>query len=311
MPPFLVDPLLLAALALFAAAALLVAGLGHRLSAERRIRHRLGSVRVAGRWAEARPSGRGAEAVCRALRFSEADLAETGRLVSRAGLGGGVRTAAWFLLARAGFAVAVASVAGLGYWGGWLRGLPLLLLLAGGLFGFLVPRLLLGWLGAARSRRIHKELPVFIDTLVLMLRSGASLDQALRTLAQQDEAAFPEIGRATRSLVEDLENGLGHDEAMERWADRLGGDAVHELAQMFILHLQAGSEIARRLKQFAELFVEQRLLDARERGGRRITQLTVTAMLFFVPPLILTIAGPGVDALIKGIGAIAQGTAQW
>lgn len=302
---------LASALALLLGAGLAALILRGRLAAERQIGRRFGLIGPFGRTARPRSERHFGLRLCRALRFPENDLARTARLVARAGLSGGAELAAWILLGRSAAAAGLMALAALGYAGGWLLGAPLLLVVGLGFAVFVVPQMLLALLAGGRTRRIRGELPIFLDTLVLMLRSGASLDQGLRALAASDDAAFPELNRATRLLVDDLENGLEHEEAFRRWADRLGTETSQELAQMFILHLQLGTEVGRRLKHFADMFVEQRLLDARERSGQRVTQLTALAMVFFLPPLLLVIAGPGVDGLIKGVASVAGGTSGW
>lgn len=170
---------------------------------------------------------------------------------------------------------------------------------------FLLAKRALHVLAARRQRRVRGELPFLLDLVRLMLESGSSLDQCLRMLARPvAAAAVPQTSAAFRALVDDLQNGAPYEQALGRWADRLGVAAARDLAAIFRQSLLHGSDITERLAAQAQDAAEQRLATAREAVGRKAAQLSGAMMLFFMPALFILLGGPaaaGLSEALKGL----------
>jgi tight adherence protein C len=162
---------------------------------------------------------------------------------------------------------------------------------------FLLARLTLHMSSARRARRIRAELPFTLDIIVMMVESGASLDQCFRSFALSEGRAAPLIQLATRALVEDIQRGMPYDLALPRWADRLGVDGARELATVLRQSLNQGTELAPTLREFAREFSERRIFIARESIGRKTTQMTVAMLVLLMPALMIVLAGPAVSTL--------------
>jgi tight adherence protein C len=160
------------------------------------------------------------------------------------------------------------------------------------------------WRAKERRRRVGAEMPVVLDLLVLMAESGMSLDRCLRQLAHADAAVLPETAPVTRRLVDDIQQGLSYEAALERWAERLGVSGARELAGMFRQSLVNGSDIAAGLREFAREFADKRLAAARESVGVKSAQLSAAMMLFFMPALFILLGGPSVTALLSALGGL-------
>jgi tight adherence protein C len=200
------------------------------------------------------------------------------------------------LAAGAGLATALVLVL-LHRWHGWGP------FAAWAAFGgsYVVSKPLVRWNAARRERRVTAELPLFLDMLTMMLESGVSLDQALRMVASEAGAA-PMIRAVTTLLAADLQRGMPHEQAYDRWADRLGVQGGRELAALFKRALAHGSGLSAALAAFAREFTERRVSLARESVGKRTTQLTMAMMVFFMPALFIVIAGPAAATLMKTFG---------
>ncbi|PWR21141.1 type II secretion system F family protein [Zavarzinia aquatilis] len=178
---------------------------------------------------------------------------------------------------------------------------------AGFAIGYLGPRYYLSSVAKARRRRIERELPFLIDMLLLLVRSGASIEQAFRHLTQEEADGLGTIKGTLERLVNDIDQGKGYEVSLQRWGARLAIDEGREFSALLIQSLAHGTELTSALKIFSDTLIERRMNAARMTIGQRMTQLTVVMMLFMMPPLLIVIAGPAVSRLIEGLTKVNGG----
>lgn len=170
---------------------------------------------------------------------------------------------------------------------------------------YILSKRTLGWSAARRRRKVEAELPFTLDVLQMMFESGVSLDQSFRTFVQLRGRAAPIIATAMSALVADLDRGMPHEAALDRWAERLGITGSRELAALFKRNLAHGSELSGALSALARDFSDKRVSGAREAVGRKAAQVTVVMVVFFMPALFLVLAGPAfvtLSSTLMGIG---------
>jgi tight adherence protein C len=206
--------------------------------------------------------------------------------------------AAMRLAATVGGAIAVGVF--LWYTGRW-HGLARLYPAAAAAAIFIVAKMVLRSRVAARRRRVVKELPFTLDLMLLMLESGVSLDQCFRHIAQWDAQVVPAMQRAIAVLVDDIQKGMSYETALERWAERVDVKGAAELATLFRQTVLHGTELAPALRTFVREFAEKRLSTAREVIGKKTTQMTIVMIVFFMPALMIVIAGPAVVAVFGAL----------
>ena len=165
--------------------------------------------------------------------------------------------------------------------------------------GYACPAFLLQYLAAKRRKRITRELPLFLDSVKLLLQTGAGLELALRQTARMETAAIPELRRTLEYLLQDLDLGKSYDLAFERWVEKAAVPGAEEFAGLALQSIKHGSELTPMLEQFIEDLIEQRLAMARELAGKRSVSLTVVMVAFFLPPLIMIIAAPAVVEIVR------------
>lgn len=175
----------------------------------------------------------------------------------------------------------------------------LLSTIAGATFGYFLPKICLVLIAAERRKRIRRELPFFIDMLLLLLRSGAGIDRCFREIANLAHDAIPEIHRTIVLLMVDLHQGRSYEEGLDRWADRMSEPAAQEIARQLQQAMSYGTELSKTLGQFSQRLISQMLSNGRELAGRRTTHVTVATVAFFMPPLMIILAAPGFASLIR------------
>lgn len=171
---------------------------------------------------------------------------------------------------------------------------------------FLASKVVVKMSSARRCRKIAAELPFTLDIFVMMVESGASLDQCFRAFATSEGRAAPIVRLSVVELVDDIQRGMPYDQALARWADRLGVPGARELAGVLRQALNQGTELAATLREFAREFAERRVFAARESIGRKTTQMTIAMLVLLMPALMIVLAGPAVSTLGTTIRQISN-----
>lgn len=148
-----------------------------------------------------------------------------------------------------------------------------------------------------RERRLMAEFPFLLDLILMMLESGISLDQCFRTIARDEQIAVPEHSRLMGMLVADLDRGQDYQLAFDRWAGRVGLAGARELASLFRQSLFKGMELVPALREFIIEFSQRRVARAREAIGTITVRMVVLMLIFFMPALLIVLAGPPVAAI--------------
>jgi tight adherence protein C len=164
--------------------------------------------------------------------------------------------------------------------------------------------------GESRQWEIRRELPPVIDILLMVLNSGASIDQSLRYVSGVLDSSAPIVGAVLRRCLADVDSGVPYETAFERLGQRLGIEEGHDLAALIMQALLQGGEIVGTLERFGAELAEKRVTAAREQIGRKATQLTMVMLLFFMPVLMVILAGPAVSNIFETLGTVKLHAAQ-
>src|SRR5690606_36517169 len=97
-----------------------------------------------------------------------------------------------------------------------------------------------------------------------------------------------------RRHIADLDAGMPYDAALDRLGQRLGIDEGQDLAATIKQALFQGGELGTTLRRFSVDLSEKRMAAVREQVGRKGPHLTLVMILFFMPVLLVVLAGPAV-----------------
>lgn len=157
---------------------------------------------------------------------------------------------------------------------------PVLLLIVGAM-GFFLPDLRLNEIRKVRSRRLVRELPNFLDFLVLGIESGQNLTGAIRlTLAKGPPGALRQ--EFTR-VLRDVSAGVPRADALYQMQDRVG---IKELTNMVSAMIQAervGSSLAPVLREQAIQRRAERFLLAEKKAFEAPVLMLGPLVIFIFP----------------------------
>jgi|GEM_PF-6536850 len=152
-----------------------------------------------------------------------------------------------------------------------------------------------------RLRQINRELPFVLDVLVVILRSGNSLEQCFRQFLGLGPMSFPQTYRTVEILIAEIETGKPYPDAFERWAQLLYIPAGQSLAALFTQALIHGTAIVPSLEQVTAGLIDDRSQEARRAAGSRLPTLTVVMLFFLLPPMLVIIALPAATQLMAAL----------
>jgi tight adherence protein C len=160
--------------------------------------------------------------------------------------------------------------------------------------------------GEARQHVIRRELPPVVDVLLMVLNSGVSIDQGLRYAADLVAGTAPLVTEVLHRYIAEIDGGVPYETAFERMGQRFGIDEGYDLAALIKQSLMQGGEILGSLERFGEEVSEKRVAHAREQIGRKSILLTIVMLFFFMPVLLIILAGPAVSDILSTLSTVKQ-----
>lgn len=184
--------------------------------------------------------------------------------------------------------------------------------LAAGFFGFFVPvalaylgpKLILRRVAHARQKRIREEIPSLLHLLRVLFDAGLGFDQALVTVARENRQVIPDVAKELETAMRQIETGADRSEALQTLAKDIDVDDLTDLVKLLRQVERYGGAIQKPLLEFAALLEERRRSEVQERVGKLSSTMTVVMVLFFLPALMILMAGPGFISILEGFGAV-------
>lgn len=163
--------------------------------------------------------------------------------------------------------------------------LPLLLL--GGFLGFYYPEIWLKETVTARNKRILKDLPFYLDVIVLAVESGTNFTGGLTQAVQKapDGPLRFEFGRVLR----DIRAGKSRAEALRELTTRVSSDGVKNVVSSIVQAEKIGSSLGGVLSAQAENLRNTRFLKAEKMAMEAPVKLLGPLVMFIFPNTFLVI----------------------
>ncbi|MBC2835775.1 type II secretion system F family protein [Paragemmobacter straminiformis] len=180
--------------------------------------------------------------------------------------------------------------------------LPVLLLasLAGSLFGFFLPAVLLKNRIIKRQQAIQRAWPNALDLMLICVESGMGIDQALRKVADEIGLDSVDLAEELMLTVSELSYLPDRRMAYENLAARTGLDTVKAVIASLKQAERHGTSLGASLRVLSQENRDMRLQAAEKKAASLPPKLTVPMILFFLPVLFAVIIAP---ALMQVFGS--------
>jgi tight adherence protein C len=157
----------------------------------------------------------------------------------------------------------------------------------GGMLGYFYPDLWLTERRNKRQRQVLKDLPVFLDFIVMTVEAGMNITGGIEQATQKGPPG-PLAQEFTR-LLRDLRSGLARAEALRRMADRMDMTQISSFTGSLIQADRVGASLGQTLRAQASQRREERFLRAEKLALEAPVKMMAPLVMFFFPLVFLVL----------------------
>lgn len=163
-----------------------------------------------------------------------------------------------------------------------------------GAAGYMFPKYWITRRVEERKEQIQDGFPDSLDMMLVCIEAGQSMDQSIIRVAKELHASFPAL--AEEFELVSLEMKAGKDKAMvlNDMAERAGVQDVASFVTVLVQSQTFGTSVSDALRVYASEMRDKRVMRAEEKANKLPTKMTLTTMMFTVPPLLIILVGPSV-----------------
>jgi len=180
-------------------------------------------------------------------------------------------------------------------------------LVAAGILGFLLPKMVLQRMVRRYRRKLQEALPDTIDLLGIVLGTGLALDQAMMRVSEEMEYIYPELAAEFGTVVMQVRAGQERTVAFNQLVRRTGIEDIKSLAAMIVQSEKFGTSLAVALKVYAEGLRKRRTLAAEAAVAKAGIKMLFPIVIFILPVLFVITLVPGLLSVMKDLKLLTAG----
>jgi tight adherence protein C len=167
-----------------------------------------------------------------------------------------------------------------------------LLVVFGGLVGYMVPSFYLARRIASRQEEHRAGFPDFMDLLVVCADSGLSMEAALGRVGRELADSYPSLSSNIHMGTLEIRAGRTTTEALEHLGDRLGLEEARSFATLIQQSEELGSSVTEALRVYSDDMRHKRLSRAEEKAYSLPVKLSLPMMMCIFPVIFVVILLP-------------------
>jgi tight adherence protein C len=175
-----------------------------------------------------------------------------------------------------------------------------LMIVAGGLAGYVGPSIYIDRRIAARTLEHRSGFPDFMDLLVVCADSGLSMEASLERVGREIGQGYPSLSANIHLTNLEIRAGRPLKEALENFAERLALEEARAFATLINQSIDLGSSITDAMRVYSDDMRHKRLSRAEEKAYALPAKLAVPMMVCIFPVLFVVILLPVVVRLHVG-----------
>lgn len=164
--------------------------------------------------------------------------------------------------------------------------------LAGAVFGYYLPSLMLTNAVQKRQAALRRGFPDTLDLMVICVEAGMSIEAAFQKVTEEMAESAPELAEEIGLTAAELAFLGDRAQAFQNLADRAGLRTFKSLATTLVQSEKYGTPIAVGLRVIAQENRDERMMAAEKKAASLPAKLTVPMIVFFLPVLFIVIIGP-------------------
>jgi tight adherence protein C len=180
-------------------------------------------------------------------------------------------------------------------------------LVAAGILGFMVPKVILQRLVKRYRRRLQEALPDTVDLLGIVLGTGLALDQAMMRVSEEMQYIYPHLANEFATVVMQVRAGQERTVAFNQLVRRTGIEDIKSLAAMIVQSEKFGTSLAQALKVYADALRTRRRLRAEAAVGKAGIKMILPMVLFILPVLFVVTLVPALLSVLADLKILGGG----
>ncbi len=175
----------------------------------------------------------------------------------------------------------------------------ILLVLAGGIVGYLTPATILRGRIRKRQEEITDSLPDALDLLVICVEAGLGLNASFVKITEEFRLSSPAMSEEFDVVNREMVAGKPRQEALRSLADRTGVEDVKSLVAMLIQTEKLGTSLSQSLRVHSDSLRTKRRQRAEEAAAKTTIKLIFPLVFLMFPALFIVILGPAFIQITK------------
>ncbi|MGZ6210969.1 MAG: type II secretion system F family protein [Candidatus Binataceae bacterium] len=175
----------------------------------------------------------------------------------------------------------------------------ILLTIMGAAIGSFIPGYYLNKRAKNRQIDIGRQLSDVLDLLVVCVEAGLGLLEAIKVVGDETKAQELVIGYELSQVAAEVNSGASLGQALRSLADRSGVADIKPLAATLIQSEQLGAAIGPALRAISDSIRSHRRLYAEEAAQKTTIKILFPLVLMILPAMLLIIIGPAIVQTVR------------
>jgi tight adherence protein C len=180
----------------------------------------------------------------------------------------------------------------------------LLLTVAFGIIGFLIPSYWLSRKLKKRQLQIFLDLPDVLDLMTVCVEAGQSMDAAMVTVCSNPHMKQSPLIAEMTTVLRETRAGKQRSEALRDMGERTMVDDLKAFVAMLIQTERLGTSLARALRIHSDTMRTIRMQRAEEMAAKVSIKLLFPLVFFILPALFVVMLLPAVIRIFRIIGSL-------
>jgi len=175
----------------------------------------------------------------------------------------------------------------------------LLYILGPGLVGYMLPKYWINKRQQQRQEEIQDGFPDSLDMMLVCVEAGQSMDQAIIRVASEIRASYPALSEEYEIVALQMKAGRDKPSVLNEMAERCGVQDISSFVTTLVQSQTFGTPVGDALRVYANEMRDKRVMRAEEKANKLPTKMTLSTMMFTVPPLLIILVGPSVLGIMQ------------
>jgi tight adherence protein C len=177
---------------------------------------------------------------------------------------------------------------------GWSTMLIMIVPFAAGVFGLMLPDIVVKQMRKRFMARLEKGLPDALDMMVICAQAGLGMGPAIIRVADEMKLSYRELAIEFSLTANELQIMSDTRIALHNLGQRTGLEAFRRLAMTLIQTIQYGTPLTDALRTLSAEMRQEALTAFEESAARLPTMLTLPMIIFILPCVFLIAGGPAI-----------------